>query len=46
LNKLEETEPLAGLINELLFDSRHLLLEMSDQNILNFISTLKTYGFD
>ena len=27
---MEETEPLAALINELLFDSRHLLLEMGE----------------
>ena len=46
LNELEQKEPIAGLLNELLFDSRHLMLTMSKQQILEFIATLRGIGMD
>ena len=45
-NELEQKEPIAGLLNELLFDSRHLMLTMSEQQILEFITTLRGIGMD
>jgi len=46
LNELEQKEPIAGLLNELLFDSRHLLVSMDEQQILDFINTLRGIGMD
>jgi hypothetical protein len=43
---LEEKEPLAKVLNEMLFESRHLLLTMTEQDILTFIDHLEAFGFD
>lgn len=37
---------MAGLLNGILFDNRHLMISMNQADIYNFINEVKSFGFN